>query len=99
MLRHHLPPWATVKSRLEFKISSSPNEGSKGYLVTKRSKPTNFDEVDDNREERLYINSTSSSAGVELENMAGVENFTGYATADAYDEDRTYLKQHDSQQA
>ena len=101
MLHHHLPSWATLKSLLKFNTLVSPRESSKGDLITahKRPKPIDFDQIDDNREDRLFIDSTSSSAGIELESLRGVENCTGYATAEAFDDDRVYLKPHDPQQA
>ncbi len=100
MLRHHLPPWAILKHRLKFSTPPSPKEGSKRDQVTvcKRSEPINFYGKKLGRGDRLYMDDTISSAGMELENLESVEDCDRHGIPDTFDDDRIVLKQHDPQQ-
>lgn len=103
MLHHHLPPWASLKSRLRFELPASFRKGSKRDLITdcKRSQsPDFFDDMDHRQgNNRLYTNDTHTSAEIELESQKGADNYSGYTAPDTFDDDRIFLKQHHPPQA
>ncbi len=100
MLRHHLPPWATLKHRLKFSTPPGPRESSRRdqFTVFKRPKPIDSYDKYHGRGDRLYIDGTSSSAGIELESLESVEDCNRHGTPTTFDDDSIVLKQHDPQQ-
>lgn len=103
MLRHHLPPWAVLKSRLKLKYPANFRKGSKRDLITgcERSQSTDFFDDKNHRQgnNRLYTNDTNASAEIELESQKSVDNYSSYTTPDTFDDDRIFSKQNHLQQA
>ena len=101
MLRHHLPPWPILKSRLRFEHLANTGKGSKRDLITgcKRSRPTDFDAINPRQGNRLYTNDSNASSEIELESQKSEENYSSHTTPDTFDDDRIFSKQHHLQQA
>ena len=94
VLHQHLPPWATLKTRMKLIPRASPSEDPKRELVTvhKHLRPTHFDR---HQEDSVDIGTTDSDAAVELESLNSVKDHSGETYSDPLDDERRYLKQHD----
>ena len=95
MLHHHLPPWATLKSRLKF--ITLPSKGPKTNLidVSKGSRPSHFSDWDYYQGDRLYR--IDPNAENELKSLKSANKYTRVAAPEMFDDDRIYLKQDPQQ--
>lgn len=100
MLHHHLPPWATLKARLNFFTVASHKKSSQRDLVavSKDSRPTHFNkDYYWGKGHGPYINRVNPIAGNDLESLENVGDYIGGAGTETCEDDRIYLK-HDPQQ-
>ena len=95
MLRHHLPPWARLKSSLKFINLASPRDGSKRSSVTvsKDSRPIQLKNQDYGQVDIRYVNGANSIADIELERQKPTETYISGAASETSDDDRIILKQ------
>ena len=97
MLHHHLPPWATLKSRLKFITLASPSKGPKTSLinVSKDTRSSHFGNKDYFEGDKPY--SIDPNAENELESLKSANKYTRGGVPEMFDDDRIYLKQDPQQ--
>ena len=93
MLHHHLPPWKTLKSRLNCFALARARKGTKQDPVTapKDSGPMNTNNRDHHVDESPQIRDLDLGAEVELESLRSVNHYNGGVALKTFDDDEVLL--------